>query len=382
MTKRLALLCLPLLLCLPASAADLLQLLPPAGLTITLYPGQTRGQVRETSTLTLPAGETTVSFSWLAPGMEVSSVTLLVGGATVGEAVRAAGQDKIITWTVNAAQPVETQATVTYFLEGFKWYPTYQLWPQPDQKTARLVGTLHLTNQTGVDLGPAQLQVALGGPGSIGTADGEAGNPPTEARTVLTTAAPSSGLAEGATVDRQILAVPSVPAQLRYLYQADRFNGTVERLLQMQLPEGLGGLPDGAMTIYEPQDDSLPLFNTQLTYQPGQELKVGLGPEPEVVVERKLMNTTRTNFETDRFGRVTGSDTTEDYALSLRNRLAGPIALEWTETVLSTWDMKCALTPDKTDTSFVQFNLEVTPDQPLQAKYTLVKHSGSRAGKK
>ena len=382
MTKRLAMLCLPLLLCLPASAADLVQLLPPAGLTITLYPGQTRGLVRETSTLTLPAGETTVSFSWQAAGVDASSVTLLVGGATVGEAVRAAGQDKAITWSVNAAQVVATQATVTYFLDGFKWYPTYQLWPQPDQKTARLIGTLHLTNQTGVDLGPAQLQVALGGPGSIATAGGEGDNPAAGTAAVLTTAVPSSGLADGATVDRQMLSVPSVPAELRYLYQADRFNGVVERLLQMQLPEGLGGLPDGAMTIYEPQDDSLPLFNTQLTYQPGQELKVDLGPEPDVVVERKLMNTARSNFETDRFGRVTGSDTTEDYTLSLRNRLAGPIALEWTETVLSTWEMKSALTPAKTDTSFVQFNLSVTPAQPLETKYTLVKHSGSRAGKK
>ena len=51
-----------------------------------------------------------------------------------------------------------------------------------------------------------------------------------------------------------------------------------------------------------------------------------------------FMNTARTNFETDRFGHITGSDTTEDCTLSIRNRLAGAIALEWTETVLSTPD--------------------------------------------
>jgi hypothetical protein len=105
---------------------------------------------------------------------------------------------------------------------------------------------------------------------------------------------------------------------------------------------------------------------------------VSLGPEPDVIVERKLMNTSRGNFETDRFGRVTGSDSSEEYVLSLRNRLECPVTLELTETVLSTWELKNAPTPTVTDTSSVQFDLPIAADQAAELKFMLVKHSGTR----
>lgn len=357
-----------------AQAADLLQLSAPAGMTITVYPGQTRALVRESWPLKLTAGDNAVSFSWVAANLDSASAALVVPGAEVGEAVRVAGQDKALSWKVTAPQALQTEALVTYFLEGFKWYPTYRLWLQPEAKTARLSATLHLTNQTGVDLGPAQLQVAGGGAGVLA---GEGAAPPTILR-----AYGVGSLPEGATVAREMLQAPELPAELRHCYQAERFGGAVERLLILTLPEVLAGLPEGPLTIYDPAEDTLPMFNTQLTYQPGQELKVDLGPEPDVVVERKLMNTARSSFETDRYGRFTGSDTTEDYLLAIRNRTNAPITLELTETVLSTWEFKSALSPDKVESDSAQFHLALPPDQPLEFRYTLVKHSGTRAKKK
>ena len=365
-----------------ALAADLVQLLSPAQMTLTLYPGQTRALVRETRPVSLPAGDTTVSFSWAATNVDSASATLSVEGAVVGDAVRAAGQDKALAWRVNAPQALHGQATVTYFLEGLKWYPTYRLWLQPDG-TARLIAYLHLTNDTGVDLPPLRVQVAVAGPGLIDQVGGAGTQPATPTVQALGEA---TAVDNGETVVRQLLEAAQVPAATHYLYQVERFNGAVERLLVLKLPEGLAGLPDGAMTIYaadgdlgrSPHAEALPLFNTQLSYQPGQELKVDLGPEPDVVIERKLMGTLRSNFETDRFGRLTGSDTTEDYTLSVRNRLQCPVTLELTETVLSTWDLKSAAAPTKTDTSWAQFDLPVAADQSLDLKFTLVKHSGTR----
>lgn len=374
--KRLMLLCVVSVVAGRGFAADLVQLLPPASMTITVYPGQTRALVRETRPVDLPRGDSLVSFSWAASNVDPGSATLALGNAVVGEAVRLAGQDKAVSWRVSSPGASRRDATLTYFLDGLKWYPSYRLWLQPDGTTARLAGYLNVSNETGGDLPAALVQVALAGPGAL---------EPTPPGVVGAT--PVRGLAEpacipsGATVVRPLLQIEQVPAATHYLYQPDRFGGAVERLLVLNLPEGLAGLPDGTMTIYSPGPEALPLFTTQLSYQPGQELQVDLGPEPDVVVERKLVNSLRSNFETDRFGRLTGSDTTEDYAVSLRNHLGSPITVEYTDTVLQTWQLKSSLAPTRTDTSSVQFDLPVAPDQPLQMQYTLIKHSGSRIKK-
>lgn len=366
--KRMIMLCVLLAIGGHSFAAEVVQLLPSAATTVTVYPGQTRALVSETRPLDLPAGESAVSFSWAASNVDPSSATLTVGDAVVGEAVRVAGQDKAVSWRVTSPQAAHREAIVTYFLDGLKWYPSYRLWLQPDGKTARLAGYMHLTNETGGDLPAALVQVALAGPGAL------------DASLVRGLAEPTP-IPSGATVVRPLLQIEQLPAATHYLYQPDRFGGAVERLLVLNLPEGLAGLPDGAMTIYGPSAEAVPLFNTQLSYQPGQELKVDLGAEPDVVVERKQVGYARSNFETDRFGRLIGSDTTEDYCLNVRNRLESPITLEFTDTVLSTWELKSATPPTNTDTSWAEFDLPVTPDQPVSMNYTLVKHSGSRIKK-
>ena len=375
---KLSTICLSVLVVAPLWAADLVQLVPPSATTITLYPGQTRALVRETRAVSLPAGGSTLSFSWTATSVDAASATLAVDGASVGDAVRVAGQDKLLQWRVSAPQALRGETVLTYFLDGFKWSTSYRMWLQGDGQTARLVGYLHLENQTGVDLEGVGVQVAVGGPGVIDRIGGE-GTAPTAAGVVTlhALAAPLT-LANGETGVRPLLLLEAVPAAVHYLYQAERFNGGVERLLILALPAGLAGLPDGALAIYGPEPEALPVFVTQLSYQPGQEFKVDLGPEPDVVVERKLMNVARSNFETDRFGRFTGSDTTEEYRLQVRNHLADAIVLEFTETVLSTWELKSPLQPDKTETSWAEFHLRADPGHPAELPFTLIKHSGTR----
>jgi hypothetical protein len=370
--------CLLVLLVAPVWAVDLIQLAAPSALTLTLYPGQTRAMVREVRQVNLPVGDNTISFSWTAAGVDAEGASLTLAGAAVGNAVRATGQDRALLWHVNCPQAVRGEAAITYFVDGCKWSSSYGLWLQPDGRTARLVGFLHLDNETGVDLRQAQVQVAVAGAGIIDRVGGDDAAATTPGVATVHALAGPLNLDNGETTVRPLLEIDQVPATVHYLYQADRFNGAVERLLALDLPVGLAGLPEGTLTVFGAADDDVPLFDTQLSYQPGQELKLDLGPEPDVVVERKLMNTARSNFETDRFGRFTGSDMTEDYLLEVRNHLGDPITVEITEMVLSTWALKSSLQPDKTDTSSAEFDLRVPPEQPVQLTFTLVKHSGSR----
>jgi hypothetical protein len=359
---------------LQPALADVVQLVEPGQTVIVLQRGGTRGLVRESRSLMLPAGSSLVSYSWQAPGFDAASATLSLDQGAVGEATRPAGQDKTLVWQVNMPQAGAAQAVITYFLDGLKWRPSYVLALQPEGK-ATLEGTLYLTNETGMALREAQVQIAA--PGSV------LADRPEAAKPIANGAAPVFTIEPGQTATRRFVLVPDLPATVRYAYQADRYGGNVEQILRLGFDEiGVAAidLPDGPMLIQDAADPQTPIFKTQLAYQAGQEFEVDMGPEPEVVVERKLMSSRRSNLELDRFGRVSGLDTTEEYLLTVRNHLPRPITLEIVETALSTWDLK-GPTPARKEISWVQFDLPVGAEGAGELKFGFVKHAGTRIKK-
>ncbi|MEN6544858.1 MAG: hypothetical protein ABFE07_02360 [Armatimonadia bacterium] len=369
--KRLAL-SLVVLATTTAFAVELVQVTPPASTTLSLYPGQTRALVRETRPVTLAAGETTLSFSWTSPAIDPASVTLALAEAGVGDAVRA-GDGKLLQWKVTSPQARQAEATVSYSLEGCKWVPLYQASLSADGR-ASLRGFVQVTNDSGAALKNVRVQVAISGPGMIDATE------PSAAAKLYAVEEPIS-LSPGETITRPFLQMEALPATQRYVYQADAYAGKVERLLTLNLPDQLRNLPEGALTVYGPDDGGIPLFRTQLTYQPGQELEMDLGPEPDVIVERKLMATQRTNIETDRFGRVSGSDTTEEYLITARNRTGCDLNLEVIEMLLSTWELRSLPAVARVELNQALFSLPVTANGAAELKMTLIKHSGTRVKK-
>ena len=362
-----------MLLALPA-LADMVQLVEPGQTAIVLQRGGTRGLVRECRALALPAGPSLVSYSWQAPGFDAASATLSLDQGAVGEATRPAGQDNTLVWQVTMPQAGTAQAVITYFLDGLKWRPSYVLSLQPDGKAA-LEGILQLTNETGMEL--RDVRVQIGAPGSVLADRPEATEKP------VADGAPVFAVAPGQTAVRRFALLQDIPATLRTLYQADRYGGNVEQILRLgfeQIGVAAVDLPDGPMVIQDAADPQTPIFKTQFTYQPGQDFEVDMGPEPEIVVERKLLSSHRNNLDLDRFGRVAGLDTVEDYALTAHNHLGRPVTLEIVETVLSTWDLK-GPTPTRKEISWVQFDLPVTAQGAGELKFTLIKHSGTRVKK-
>jgi len=355
-----------------AFAVELIQVTPPSDTTLTLYPGQTRALVRETLPVALSVGDNTISFSWTNPSIDAASVTLILAEAGVGDAVRA-GDGKLLQWKITSSQARQAEATVSYSLDGCKWAPLYQASLGADGKSS-LRGLVQLTNDSGAELKNVRVQVALSSPGMIDAAE------PSPAAKLYEVAEPVS-LSPGATITRPFLQVEGLPACQRYVYQADAYAGKVERLLTLSLPDQLRNLPEGALTVYGPDDSGIPVFRTQLTYQPGQELEMDLGPESDVIVERKLMTTQRSNIETDRFGRVSGSDTTEEYLITARNRTGCDLNLEIVEMLLSTWELRSLPAVARVELNQAHFNLPLAANGAAELKMTFIKHSGTRVKK-
>jgi len=372
MTRTLCLLAL-VGLALPLRA-DVVQLVRPGETVLTLQPGSTRALVRETRALQLAAGESAVSFSWLGANVDWSSVSLSLEQGAVGEASRAPGQDKTLVWQVSIPQAGATTAVVSYFLEGVKWQPNYVLTLGPGKGQAALESSVRLTNDTGAALRQVCLQI--GAPGMALAEQPERPAGPAPAVSALVSIEP------GATAVVPFATIPDIPAAIRYVYQAER-SGSVAQILRLGLDQvgvAATALPDGPMLIQQADEPQIPIFRTQLDLQPGQEFEVALGPEPDLVVERKLCAGKRSNFDFDRFGRITGLDTAEEVSITAHNHLDHAVALEVIETMLSTWDLKGPETARR-ETSWVQWNLPVAAGAAAELRFSLVKHAGTRVKK-
>ncbi|NPV49118.1 MAG: DUF4139 domain-containing protein [Armatimonadetes bacterium] len=350
-------------------AADLVQLAGAGRTVLTLYPGQTRALVRETRQVTLPAGDSSLWFSWTTAKIDAATVALSVPNATVGEAVRPAGQDKTFVWRLSTASENTVTAVLTYMLDGCRWQPNYRLWIPAAGGPARLEGFLRLTNETGVDLAGVSVQAAVVGAGP-------------EAVTQLYTLPEVCTVAQGETCTWPFVAAADVGSTVEYRYGADQYGGNVERVLRLSLdPEtqrAVALLPAGSLTVYDAADDSAPLLLANLNFGGGYGMELDLGPEPDIVVHRKLMNMARSNIEQDRIGKVCGSDTQEDYEIQVRNHLTTPIDLRITELLTSNWELQSDLAPYEKGPTVARFALPVEPGAQAGLKFTLVKHSGTR----
>lgn len=350
-------------------AADLVQLAAAETKSLTLYPGQTRALVRETRQVTLPAGDSSLWFSWTTAKIDAATVTLSVPEATFGETVRPAGQEKAFVWRLSVPAETAVTAVLTYILDGCRWQPNYRLWVPAAGGPARLEGYLRLTNETGVDLAGVSLQAAVAGTGP-------------EAVTQLYPLPEVCTIAQGETRTWQFLAGASVGSALEYRYGADQYGGHVERILRLSLDpatqRALSLLPAGSLTLYDAADDSAPLLSATLNFGGGYALDLDLGPEPDIVVQRTLVSTARRNIEQDRIGKICGSDTQEDYEVQIRNHLPTPIDLRLTELLTSNWELQSDLAPYEKSPTSARFALSVQPGAQASLKFTLVKHSGTR----
>ena len=343
---------------------------------VVLYSTSSAALVRQRARLHVSAGLNRLTFTWASAKISESSVrlstplTLTVGGST-----KPAGTEKTLAWDVAAVQEGDYVVTIMCLLSDLKWSPSYRLEYTPGAQTVTLEGYLTLTNESGLALQDAQMEMIIGRPGSD-LVEADAG--------ALTsfTLADVRDLPVGSRARARFLPATSLAAELVHRIDSEHAAEQVQRVLVVQPPSSGNlaqeALPKGGLQVIETQAEAPArrLLSTELSYKPGEEFELGLGVEPDIVVERQMLDQRKVAVEFDRLGRVSGFDTVEKYRLLVRNRLGEAVDIEVVEVVLNTWDFSGRAAAE--EDGRVTLNLTVPAGLERSLEFTLTKHSGTR----
>lgn len=355
------------------AAPELQQLGPQPATEVVLYTGAPNALVRQQTIVRLSAGANTVAFAWQTDKLDAASVRLQAPeNVAVGETVRPAGAEKTLQWTLTSEQGGDVPVTVSYQLAGLKCAPLYRLSMRPGATEGVLLGFVTLTNESGLDLHNMNAELVLGRPGT--SAEHEA--PATF--TILGV----SELAAGASVRASFLAPMELGVRVLHRIDSAQAPEQVRRILGVQPPTAgtlaRVALPAGPLTvILDTPGDLDDRVVTELRYEPTEEFEVDLGVEPNIVVDRRLLERTKAHFEFDRLGRVSGLDTIERQRLHVRNHTPGEVALEIVEPVLNTWEFATEAL-HVNEAGKVIMHLVAPADGSAELEFTITQHSGTR----
>lgn len=114
---------------------------------------------------------------------------------------------------------------------------------------------------------------------------------------------------------------------------------------------------------------------------PERGAEINLGRPSQVWIRRTLLDERRTDLDFDKYGRVQGYDTVEEYTVEALSLVEQPVELEVVEDLASSWEVKASPPPEKTQSGQATIRVRLEPGSPVRVSYTVVKHSGTRASR-
>ena len=374
---------------------------PRADVELLVYGNTDLTLVRETRTVSLPAGSAEIELSWPGAAVDATSVHLLAPeGVTVREAEQPAGKRDRLRWRIETAQAGPCDLQVTYLTSGIDWKPMYSIAVNEGTGDVTLSGTAALKNRSGQAFENARVELVVGelklvenlaeaAWKALPEYKDEQKNPPSAA---------GSGLSEHYICDLgrvgdlttedthtvEFLASTILPVGILYRLHAAKHGGGVHRILVVRNTDaqGLGSAPLlGAEARVSTVSASglLPQGKVRVPYTPvGEECEVDLGVSDEVTAERRVMRRELTNIEYDRFSKVEGRDERESVELEVSNWSLRPISFEYTDTVAGVWDVVTTERHIEEGMNELVFETELQPQETRTLTYKLVKRHGRR----
>jgi hypothetical protein len=346
---------------------------------ITLRVGSDAALVQETAEVFVPEGKSSVRFEWTDADIDPASIRLDgPEDIKIGGARQTAGAQKTYTWPVLAERSAGRLLTASYFLKGIKWTASYTLTLDAAAGTVDLVGKLHLTNDSKLPLKSAWLQLCAAPVGVLGALDEAEGDVPSGTYLALQDCTLEPGR------QKRIIFFRAEDLPFRILHRADpeAYKTEVRSYLLVDLSKLAvpATLPTGHLEVYErTAAGRMPVVGTDLVHAADKETEVFIGSQPNVVFERTVTNTRKTDVEFDRLGRVSGYDITDDLVAVFRNRTGTPLELELIERVPGKWDCTTDPAPTKREANELRWTLKMEPGAESQVSFTIVRRTGSRA---
>ncbi|MFQ6132556.1 MAG: DUF4139 domain-containing protein [Armatimonadota bacterium] len=177
-----------------------------------------------------------------------------------------------------------------------------------------------------------------------------------------------------------------VPAKVRHKFEPTRYGQRVRKfyVFDNDQDSGLGRAPLAGGEAYVMRSfrtrGLVPVVVSRMPYGAvGAEVELDAGFDPLIVAERKLMDYKKVELSFDRFGKVKGWDTEEDFQIELRNRSEKPITVEVLEHQDGDWTLTSPTAFEKLDQNTVKFVLEVASQAAETIKFHVAKHFGKNS---
>jgi hypothetical protein len=324
---------------------------------LTIYNGEDLTLVRETRHVTVRKGHNELQFSWANTLIDPTSLTLRFpekdAGLELIDTRYPMDRPQVLYWTVESSRDGDAAVEIRYFTSGISWSADYVATVSPSETDMSLDGFVTITNNSGEDYENANVRMVVG---TINLVEqirklAETWNrilppPPPAAPTAGAPPAPASrgmpgkraatkAKMEAALDDKLIVkeglseyfifTVPGeetvrngwskrmrlfapdegkkVPFRIEYRYRPQEYGEELVRMFLVRNDTastlGTSPLPDGAVRLFRrTADDGLSVLAfLQTKYVPiGQEFEFNLGRDPQVILERLVMERSRDEF--------------------------------------------------------------------------------------
>ncbi len=382
---------------------------------LTIYRSEDLTFAKEQRNITLREGSNLIQFSWAGTRIDPTSAQLKSvsdpENVQVLEAIFPKNLENAILWRVESAAAGAHVVEVSYFIQGLTWQADYMAYVNSQETQLRLQGAFTVANNSGEDYEGAKARLVVGdihlvqGPalremlrqelrkGSARAAGrrgyaadamvmgDRVGAGSSLAEYYMYTIAGENTVDSGWTKKVTAFDAPDVPVEV--VYRAEAGGNVVRRLYTFTNdPEhalGVEPLPAGVARVFMVDDAGQVSFIGQnsIEFSPvSKEIKLDLGPELAVEVERSQMDFARMNLAYNDDGDVSHFDTEEEIRIEASNFRPESVRLEIPERIGGQWEMMNSTEEyEQQDASTIQYTLDIGPGETKTVTYR-VRHLG------
>lgn len=405
---------------------------------LTIYNSKDLTLARESRTLAFTPGNNQIQFSWANTLIDPTSLQIELppnSGLTVTDAVYPPNTQQLIVWNIEAEEATSAAIEISYFTSGLSWSADYIARANADETALQLQQFTTVRNNSGEDFDNAQTRVVVGEVNLVeaiaelarrgimvreeevmrdamkaGSAQlyfrnfdlgaGAAGLPMAavaEAKEIIKKAvseyylfavAGTEDIINGWGKELPNPLVEDIKFNLSYEIDTRKFGDQVVKFYKFKNDKthnlGAEPLPEGSWYIYSNDGRDGLRFegNTSHKYIPtGEDVELNLGADGLVLYEKRLVETKRTNFDSNTSGDIVGWDEIRTHELEITNTRARAIPIKLTEYMEGDWEFQ-QVKPDVTErlgTDTVRWELDAAPNAKTTIRYTIVIRNGSRA---
>ncbi|MDK2971702.1 MAG: hypothetical protein PWP23_1457 [Candidatus Sumerlaeota bacterium] len=405
---------------------------------VTIYKAEDLTLVREMRTLTFDEGVNEIQFSWANTLIDPTSLQIrLVKPSpdfTVLDAHYPANTQNTIVWTIEAKKEGQAQVEISCFASGLSWQADYKVIANAEETELRLEPDFTIFNRSGEDFENARTRLVVG---EINLVDAIAelarrgliqrGEERTARREIAKSmvadelampaaSSPFGGRLLGREEAKQIIKaavseyylysiegtedledgwgkqlpnprVDNVPFEVSYEYDVQKTGDQVIKYYKLKNDEEheLGDVPMPAGRYYVYSDDGKGAHrfqaSTEHKYAPvGEDIELNLGSDGLVLVEKRVMSTSRRNFDFDSNGDIRGWEEVVEQEIEIRNSKDRAVPFKMRDYFNGDWAFENARDEYKrVDQNTVEWEFEVPAQAKKVVTFTVVTKNGTLA---